>query len=550
MRVFSKPCVARAVLPAALVLLASCASTHPQQFRTYLLPPTLAPTVTVQPIADTPPEVAYLYANELPSLNSSLPSYPRPSDTEFLIKRADGRYLAGKKALQDGRLEDARSEFNAAIDILLTAPEDAPEHARIEQRLQDLVDAISRYDADDLGAGEPTDQVAQDPRPLDEILDMTFPVDPSLRNKVRAQIAATTSQLPLEESDAVIGFINYFSSPRGKRTLEAGIRRSGRYKAMIEKVLAEEGLPQELIFLAQAESGFAPRALSNKLCVGLWQFLKSRGQEYGLQVTSVTDDRMDPERATRAAARHLHDLYTHLGDWYLAMAAYDCGPLCIDHAVARTGYADFWSLRRLNVLPKETANYVPAILAMIIVTKNAKDYGLEDIELDKPLEYDSLDLEAPTHLDLVAAALDRSVSELKDINPALLKPIAPAGYRLHVPMGTAEQVQTALAVIPASRRDSWRIHRVETGDTVASLAKRYGTSAESIRSANHEELPEPGLYAAIPVTYTPHTAKTPAKRTTLTAKRTVAAKKPVAHKPAAVAQRVSAKPAPHRTPGA
>src|SRR5579863_1013946 len=137
MRVFSKPCVARAVLPAALVLLASCASTHPQQFRTYLLPPSLAPAVTVQPIADTPPEVAYLYANELPSLNSSLPNYPRPSDTEFLIKRADGRYLAGKKALQDGRLEDARTEFNAAIDILLSAPEDAPEHVRIEQRLQD-----------------------------------------------------------------------------------------------------------------------------------------------------------------------------------------------------------------------------------------------------------------------------------------------------------------------------------------------------------------------------------------------------------------------------
>jgi membrane-bound lytic murein transglycosylase D len=517
------------------------------------LPPALAPAVVQQPIADAPPpEVAYLYANELPSLNSTLPNYPRPSDAEFLIKRADGRYLAGKKALLDGRIGDARNEFNAAIEILLTAPEDAPEHARIEQRLQELVDSISRYDADDLGAGEASEQVAHDARPLDEILDLTFPVDPSLRNKVRAQIAATTSQLPLEESDAVISFINYFSSTRGKKILSAGIRRSGRYKAMIEKVLAEEGLPQELIFLAQAESGFAPRALSNKLCVGLWQFLKSRGQEYGLEVTSVTDDRMDPERATRAAARHLHDLYTHLGDWYLAMAAYDCGPLCIDRAVARTGYADFWSLRRLNVLPKETANYVPAILAMIIVAKNAKDYGLEDIELDKPLEYDSVDLESPTQIDLVATALDRSVSELKDINPALLRPIAPAGYRLHVPKGTVDQLQTALAAIPASRRDSWRIHRVETGDTIASLAKRYGTSVELIRSANHEELPEPGLYAAIPVAYVaPRTsARTLARRTTVTAKRSTTPKKAVARKPAAVAQRVSAKPAPHRAPGA
>ena len=142
--------------------------------------------------------------------------------------------------------------------------------------------------------------------------------------------------------------------------------------------------------------------------------------------------------------------------------------------MARTGYADFWELRRLNVLPKETANYVPAILAMIIVAKNAKDYGLEDIELDPPLEYDTVELEAATHLELAAAAVDRPVSELRELNPALLKPIAPAGYRLHVPKGTVDQLNAAFAVVPASHRDSWRVHRVETG-------RHLGLPGEALR---------------------------------------------------------------------
>ncbi len=454
-----------------------------------------------QPPADPPVLSAAVYTNEVPNFASSLTVIPRSTDTDFILRRAEDRFAAGKKAIQEGRTDEARAEFDKAIEILLSAPADTADRPKLEKRLEEMVDAIYRYDAGELGAGEQTAEVAPDGRPIDELLEMTFPVDPSLRNRVREQIQATSSQLPLEESDAVISYVNYFSSPRGKKILEAGLRRSGRYKAMIERVLAEEGLPQELVFLAQAESGFVPTAISNKLCVGLWQFIKFRGEEYGLQVTNAVDERRDPEKATRAAAKHLHDLYTHLGDWYLAMAAYDCGPGCIDHAVARTGYADYWTLRRLNVLPKETANYVPVILAMIVVSKNAKDYGLDDIEPDSPLEYETVELETPTSLALVANAVDRSLADLKDLNPALLKPIAPAGYQLRIPMGTSQALEQAFAAIPANERDSWRLHRVESGDTVASLAKRYGTTLELVESANHGEFPEAGSFAAIPVGY-------------------------------------------------
>jgi membrane-bound lytic murein transglycosylase D len=339
-----------------------------------------------------------------------------------------------------------------------------------------------------------------------------------------------------------VSYVNFFSSERGKRILAGGIRRSGRYKAIIERALREEGLPPELIFLAQAESGFLPRAVSNKLCVGLWQFAKFRGAEYGLTQTSATDDRMDPEKATRAAARHLHDLYTHFGDWYLAMAAYDCGPGCVDHAVMRTGYADFWALRRMNVLPKETANYVPVILAMIIVAKNAKDYGLELGAYDPPMEFETIELQTPTHLALIAEAVDRPISELKDLNPALLRAVAPAGYAVHVPVGTVEAVERAFAIVPAGRRDAWRLHRMEAGDTFAALAKRYKSDTLMIASANHQALPEAGSWAAIPVSYPGD--RTPARvssKTGASKPKTAASKTPLTRKkPAATQHRVTA----------
>jgi membrane-bound lytic murein transglycosylase D len=551
------------VVPAAgFILLSACATTAPpQRFHSFFLPPAPAPATAEEALPVAPTLLADLYANEVPSLGASLPVIARPTDTEFLIKRADDRYTAGKRAVQEGRIAEARRDFNRAIEILLTAPEETPDRVRVEQRLEEMVESVYRYDTGELGASQPENVVSYDKRPLDEILDLTFPIDPTLRNKVRDQIQATTSQLPLQESDAVVSFINFFSSPRGKKILEAGLKRSGRYKAMIERALAAEGLPQELVFVAQAESGFLPRAVSNKLCVGVWQFAKFRGEEYGLHVTPAMDLRMDPEQATRAAARHLHDLYDHLGDWYLAMAAYNCGPLCIDRAVQRTGYADFWMLRRLGVLPQETANYVPAILAMIVVSKNAKDYGLEEVTPDPPMEFDSVELEAATNLSLAAAAVDRPVSELRELNPAVLKNVAPAGYRLHVPKGTGDQLEEAFAVIPTSRRDSWRVLRMESGDTAASLARRSGITADAILASNRDGLPGVGHFVAIPAAYAGE--QVVAKRKPAIAKSTVASskkpsvaasavspKKAPAHKPSAVAQKTSLKEPTHRTPGA
>jgi len=495
--------VAGCILTAAAIALCSCAATAPpKQFRTFFVPPAQPGKPQAKPALIDPPNVTLAWhANETPNLSPALQVIARPSDVDFLIKKADDRFAAGKRAFQEGRIEEGRMQFDRVLEVLLTTPENVPDRARLERHTDELIEQIYRYDVDQSSDPQEDQEVRFEKSPLDEILQMTFPFDPSLRHKVQEQIRVTASQLPLEQNDAVVSYINFFSSPRGKKILAYGLRRSGRYKPMILKILREEGVPEELIFLAQAESGFVPRAMSRALCVGVWQFAAFRGKEYGLNQTPSTDDRMDPELATRAAARHLHDLYNHFGDWYLSMAAYNCGPGCVDHAIQRTGYADFWQLRRMNVLPKETANYVPAILAMTIIGKNAKDYGLDDLEMEQPLEYDTIELSSPTHMALIADAIDRPLTELKELNPAVLRSVAPAGTTLHVPKGMLPGVEAAFSVVPANRRDAWRVHRVNGEDSFATLAKRYGTGADLVSSANHDVLPEAGSLVVIPAAY-------------------------------------------------
>lgn len=506
----------RAILSLPLVVLFAASGCAPSklQFRTSFLPPAPPAADDAEIVVTSEPRLdPGLYMRETPDIIPAAANLtpPRPPESEMRMREAEERFEAGKRAYQQGDMAQARREFNRAVDILLSAPDNLPDRARLERRLDRMVDAIFRYDVNGIGSGEDADKVVYDKSPLNGILEMTFPTDPTLKPKVKEEIAATVSQLPLEESDSVISYIHFFSTERGRKILAAGLRRAGRYRPLIQRILAEEGVPQELIYLAQIESGFLPRAVSYKSAVGMWQFVQWRGREYGLMQTSATDDRLDPEKATRAAARHLKDLYNQFGDWYLAMAAYNCGPGCVDRAVQRTGYADFWKLRELHVLPKDTENYVPAILAVTIMAKNAKDYGLDGVDGDAPVEYDTVALDAPTNLALVADAIERPVFEIRELNPALLRGSAPAGYQLRVPKGTAPALMAALDQVPASRRASARMHRVERGETLAAIARMYGSVPAAILAANSNviDAPEAGDVLIIPAVY--H-EKSPAKR--------------------------------------
>jgi membrane-bound lytic murein transglycosylase D len=407
--------------------------------------------------------------------------HPNPSDV--LIQKAEERFRSGTRAYLAADYDRARADFDAAIGLMLRASDSPTNRMLFEHTLDNMIDTINRYDLTSMGAAVTDETPGFDKAPIDDISGMTFPVDPRTKNKVETQVRMTSSVLPLTTNDAILGYINYFSG-RGHRTIENGLIRAGRYDAMITKIFAEEGIPPELIRLAQAESGFMPRAVSVAAARGMWQFMKFRGREYGLHQTRFTDDRLDPEMATRAAARHLHDLFNEFHDWYLALAAYNCGPGVIESAVERTGYADFWELRSRGVLPKETANYVPIILAMTIISKNAPEYGIYDLVPEKPLEYDTLALDANVNLGMISDLTETPIPELQQLNPALLRSTAPAGYNLHVPKGTLDNVMSGLASVPAAKRATGRLHKVQDGETLAGIARHYKASTASIAGAN------------------------------------------------------------------
>jgi membrane-bound lytic murein transglycosylase D len=514
------------------LLLAGCSiSNRPQRFTNHFVPPASVKAEPVR-IVEEPPALD-LYVNERPMDLAQARAAPQTSvELQLRLSRAQELFETGSALFIEGKQSEGRERLDQALGVLASAPGGLPQRDRLVKRYAQMVEAIHRLEVEAAGQSPGGAEPVFDKAPLEDIVEMTFPMEPDLRGKVLDQLRATESQLPLEIADPVLRYINYFSSPKGKRRIEFGLRRAGRYSGMIKKILDEEGLPQELIFLAQAESAFLPRAVSRKRATGMWQFMQARGREYGLLQTPSTDDRLDPEKATRAAARHLRDLYRQFGDWYLAVAAYNCGPGNVERAIQRTGYADFWEIHKRRVLPAETANHLPIILAMTIMAKNPKDYGLEGITPEAPLAYDTITLDAATHLGLVADLADTPLQTIRELNPAVLKLVAPLGYQVHVPKGSGGQVMASLEAIPTDRQATWRVHRVNPSETVAAIARQYNTSLKSIAAANgvaSAELdPDEGDLLLIPVSYPG--ASTVSSRTTRVRSKTPvrAAKKPVA----------------------
>ena len=433
-----------------------------------------------------PPLPAEAASETKPEPAPSVPSAPASDRVGDLVSQVEKEYQAGLDAFHSGQTEIAKKDFDNAINALLGSNLDIRSDARLEAEFDRIVEGVNRLDLGDLTSD--SDAQKSEPAPIDETNGIVPPADPNVRAKAQAEIKSTHSDLPLMMTDQVAGYISYFSN-RGRGTFERAFARSGRYHDMMVKILKEEGVPQDLIYLAQAESGFHPLAVSRVGARGIWQFMGSRARGYGLHKNLWVDDRQDPEKSTRAAARHLRDLYAQFGDWYLAMAAYNSGPGTVQAAVKRTGYADFWELYRRNVLPKETRNYVPIILAVTIVTKNLSQYGFDDVSMDEPAAYDSVTINYPVDLRLVAECVDATAAQLQELNPSLLRLTTPRDgtFELHLPAGTKNQYQTAIAEIPKDMRLWWRYHKVQPGDTLASLSRSYHMPAKTIAAANHLE---------------------------------------------------------------
>ena len=412
---------------------------------------------------------------------------PRFDPVEALILKAETAFARGEKDYREGHLEMAKGAFNEATSSILMAPPSLREDRRLQKTFDSLVDRIYAYEIEALKQGDGFAESGYQPAPLDELESLSVPEDLPPSERIRAEAAETVTDLPLVINGQISKLIEYFTSGRGRAALEVGMQASGRFRDMILRVLEEEQVPRDLLYLAQAESAFRPRARSRAGALGIWQFMPSRGKEYGLQRTWWADERMNPEKATRAAARHLKDLYNKFGDWFLAMAAYNCGPLCVASAIERTGYADYFQLASRRALPRETRNYVPIILALTFIGKNAQKYGLEEMAPEDPWVHDTVEISHPVDLRLVGEMVGTSVETIRDLNPSLLRMTTPnvAQYALRIPAGTRELFQRRIAMIPAEKWVWWRWHTVHYGETLTGIAKDYKTSVKAIAEVNN-----------------------------------------------------------------
>ncbi len=482
-----RPAVHRTYLAggfAALLALIGCPSHQGTQARPQ--PQATAPTLPPKPPQPPPAEKAR--TPEPPQVTPAQPAPLAPAIAQRdhdLMASVEKAYHAGLSDYQQGHYASARSNFDYAVDLMLRCNCDLKNDQALSEEFDHIVDGVNTLELDALRQGNGLAPQAE-PSPVDVAGNITTPANPSVTARATAELKTTQSDLPLVMNDYVAAYIDFFSnSPKGHATIVASLERMGRYKDMIERVLRQAGLPQDLIYQAVAESGFRPQAVNPRSGAGgMWQFMP--WGTYGLERTAWYDQRFDPLESTEAYAREIRKMYDELGDWYLAMAAYDWGPGNIQKAVQRTGYADFWELYKRNNLPLETKNYVPIILAVTIMAKNPQEYGLANITPDPPLVTDTVATDYAVDLRLVSDIVGAPVQELSALNPSLLRLSTPPSdaFELHLPAGTAQLYEHEIAEIPLDKRRYWRLHTVHDGDSIESVAHAWHVSPSELAFVN------------------------------------------------------------------
>ena len=448
--------------------------------------------VKARPPAATPAPVPEFVREPLPlpEHTVSLASlYDARPAIDVLIDKVQVIFNTAQKEYKSGEFDKAHADYDRAVALMLASGFQVDSDPRLSDLFDQIGETLHSYERSALQDADEEEEGTGTPAPLDALADMTLPPgDPRLATQAEKELMRVPHDLPLTVNDSVLQYLSYFSTARGRATVEHGLDRSGRYNDMIRRVLKEEGVPQDLMYLAQAESAFQPTAVSRAGARGLWQFMPFRGEEYDLDRTYYVDERSDPEKATRAAARHMRDLYDMFGDWYLVMAAYNSGPMNVVKAVERTGYADFWELQKRHALPKQTQNYVPIIIALALVAKDPSLYGVQ-VEPEKPAPVDVIHPAHAIDLRLVADATGADLDDLRELNPEMLRSVTPndPNFELRLPAGYGEKLLNVINQVPEDKWTTWRLHTVEQGETMADIARRYHVTVAGIESANHLE---------------------------------------------------------------
>jgi LysM repeat protein len=332
-----------------------------------------------------------------------------------------------------------------------------------------------------------------------------FTIADSAIDAIEAEAETGLPDVPIVVNKNVESFIRYFQTS-GRKYFEKWLGRSKDYMSMLQSILKENGLPEELSYIALIESGLNPTVRSHANAVGMWQFIKGTATRYGLRVDWWIDERMDPEKATYAAAKYFKNLYGMFDSWYLAAASYNAGEGRVSRAIKRHGTEDFWELAAVKKrsLHRETREYVPKYLAALTIAKDPESYGFEPVDFSEGLKYDKVRVSQATDLRVIAEAAGTTVEEIRRLNPELLRWFTPPnypGYQVKIPMGRSEMYAENMSKVPAAKRIAFLQHKVKRGETFSRIAKRYGTGVKQIQYLNNMKgnKLKPGTVIMIPV---------------------------------------------------
>jgi len=465
-----RPCPRSVILAFCGAAVAASACGAARDVRPVLVPAVAAPV-------EDPPEA---------------PQAPDPPDAiHRLIARSQAHFDAGERELRQGHLGRARAEFNLSIDILLQSPTGARAEPRLQEHFDRLVDRISAYEVRALMQGDGFVGQPDLPASLDELLALSPtdlpPPKPELQSAVELDLRFTAHDIPIPLNARILSYVELFQG-RLRDWFQAALQRGQPYLPMIQAALRAEGLPLDLAFVPVVESAFHTNALSRAKAKGVWQLMRGTAVEQGLTYNWYIDERANPEKATQAAVRYFRVLNRMFkGDWHLTLASYNGGPGTVQRALKRRGAVDFWTLAgKGRSLPRETRDYVPMVLAAIIVARNPAQYGFT-IEPQAVAEADAVVVPGPLDLRRVAEWAGVPVDEIQRLNPELRRlttPLRTSEYQLRVPAGTAPSVMAQLDATDVSELSALQYHTVKRGESISTIASTLRVSRSDLAEAN------------------------------------------------------------------
>ena len=448
-------------------------------------------TASRPPIATPTPVVPT--AVESPSPVAQAPATPTRLDAvDSLIAQSQARFDAGAAELKLGHLSRAKAEFNAAVDLLLESPSGARSDRRLQEHFDRLVDRISAFEMRTLTEGDGFAEKPTVPASIDQLLDQPVPESstpkPELREIVAADLQTTLHDVPIPLNEKVLSWIEVFQG-RLRDWFQISLQRGMPYLPMIQNTFRSQGLPLDLAYIPICESAFRTDALSRAAAKGFWQLMRGTAKEQGLTQNWYIDERSNPEKATLAAAKYLKWLIALFdGDWHLALASYNGGPGYIQRALTRKKQPDFWALAKaLPSMPKETREYLPMVLASIVIARNPAQYGFT-FEPVAPPEYETVVLPGPADLRKIAEWAGVPVDDIQRLNPELLRfttPVRGDAYPLRVPKGTAQAVEQWLSEVPPEELAPLQWYTVRRGESLTSIANKLRVRRNYLAEANY-----------------------------------------------------------------